>query len=246
MSDLRRQLEEAARSHRPDRARMLARIERARDLSAAGAEPRGARARRARPGWPRVALAAVAAVAVCAIGGTAVTSLVQQDPAAPQEVSTGALPKTSAPTPPLTGDSRPPPLPGQSRTTDGPLWADGSVAPDDNVHWAQSNVTLKTQETLTALTVELFVARTERLRSTGRWETRPTADFDLSVHERDGMLVYRWSLKSGRTVPAGTHVFAGQYDHASGGRDAGADVYRATATAASGTYEVHGDFARTT
>ncbi|RPK89503.1 hypothetical protein [Streptomyces sp. ADI98-10] len=245
MSDLRRQLEEAAASHRPDRARMLARVERARDLAATGAEPRGARARRTRPAWPRVALAAVAAAAVCAIGATAVTSLVQEEATGPQKVSTGALPETSAATPPTTGD-RPPPQPGRSRTTDGPLWADGSVAPDDNVHWAQSNVTLKTQEPLTALTVELFVARTDRLRSTGRWETRPTADFDLSVHERDGMLVYRWTLRSGRTVPAGTHVFAGQYDHASGGRDAGADVYRATAKAASGTYEVHGDFAPTT
>lgn len=243
MSDLRRQLEEAARSYRPDRARVLARVERARDLTAAGAEPRSPRARRTRPGRPRVALAAVAATAVCVIGGAAVTSLVQQDATGPQ-VSTGALPETPAGTPPATGD-RPPPLPGQSRTTDGPLWADGSVAPDDNVHWAQSNVTLKTQEPLTALTVELFVARTDRLRTTGRWETRPEADFDLSVHERDSMLVYRWTLRPGRTVPAGTHVFAGQYDHASGGRDAGADVYRATATAASGTYEVHGDFART-
>ncbi|WP_097868588.1 hypothetical protein [Streptomyces sp. rh34] len=245
MSDLRRQLEEAARSHRPDRARMLARVERARDIAATGAEPRNTRARRDRPAWPRVTLAAVAAAAVCAIGGAAVTSLVPEDATGPREVSTGALPETPAATPPTTDDRRPP-LPGQSRTTDGPLWADGSVAPDDNVHWAQSNVTLKTQEPLTALTVELFVARTDRLRSTGRWETRPTADFDLSVHERDGMLVYRWTLRSGRTVPAGTHVFAGQYDHASGGRDAGADVYRATATAASGTYEVHGDFARTT
>ncbi|NEB41859.1 hypothetical protein, partial [Streptomyces sp. SID14515] len=191
-----------------------------------------------------VALAAVAAAAVCVIGGAAVTSLVQEDTTGARKVSTGALPETPAATPPATGDSRPP-VPGRSRTTDGPLWADGSVAPDDNVHWAQSNVTLKTQEPLTALTVELFVARTERVRSTGRWETRPAADFDLSVHERDGMLVYRWTLRPGRTVPAGTHVFAGQYDHASGGRDAGADVYRARATAASGAHEVHGDFAPT-
>ncbi|MFJ6609440.1 hypothetical protein ACIQPT_04090 [Streptomyces sp. NPDC091289] len=244
MSDLRRELEEAARSHRPDRARMLARVERARDRAAAGAEPRSTRARRTRPGWPRVALAAVAATAVCAIGTVAVTSLVREDATGPR-VSTGTLPETPAATPPPTGSGRPP-LPGQSRTTDGPLWADGSVAPDDNVHWAQSNVTLTTEEPLTALTVELFVARTDGVRTTGRWETRPEADFDLSVHERDGMLVYRWTLGPGRTVPAGTHVFAGQYDHPSGGRDAGADVYRATATAASGTYEVHGDFARTT
>ncbi|MFH9606937.1 hypothetical protein [Streptomyces sp. NPDC017448] len=241
MSDLRRRLEEAAQSHRPDRARMLARVERAR--SSGGAEPPGSRARGARPAWPRVVLAACAAAAVCVIGGAAVTALVPGDAPPPQEVSTGPA-RPPAVTPSPTGDSRPP-LPGRSRTTDGPLWADGSVAPDDNVHWAQSNVTLKNREPLTALTLELFVARTDAVRSTGRWETRPAADFDLSVHERDGMLVYRWSLRPGRTVPAGTHVFAGQYDHASGGRDAGADVYRATATAASGAYEVHGDFAPT-
>ncbi|MEU0098119.1 hypothetical protein [Streptomyces sp. NPDC006267] len=241
MSDVRRRLEEAARSHRPDRARILARVERARDLGAARRSPA---ARRLCTPWPRVALAAVAAASVCVFGGVAVTSLVRQDASTGREVSTGALPETPA-APPVTGHGRPP-LPGGGRTADGPLWADGSVIPDDNVHWAQSNVTLKTGEPLTALTVELFVARTERVRSTGRWETRPAADFDLSVYERDGMLVYRWTLRAGRTVPAGTHVFAGQYDHASGGRDAGADVYRATATAASGTYEVHGDFARTT
>ncbi|MEI7032618.1 hypothetical protein [Streptomyces pratensis] len=243
MSDLRSGLEEAARSHRPDRARMLARIERAR---AEGAHPPGvARASRTRPAWPRVTLAAFAAAAVCVVGGVAVTAVVRGDGPAPREVSTGAVPDVPASAPPTADDSRPP-QPGRGRTTDGPLWADGSVAPDDNIHWAQSNVTLKTQEPLTALTVELFVAQTGRVRSTGRWETPPGEDFDLTLHERDGMLVYRWTLKAGRTVPAGTHVFAGQYDHASGGRDAGADAYRARATAGDSTFEVQGDFARTT
>ncbi|WP_069736728.1 hypothetical protein [Streptomyces sp. EN27] len=242
MSDLHRQLEEAARSHRPDRARMLARVERAR---AGGADPQGSRARRTRPAWPRVALAACTATAVCVIGGVAVAALVPGDASPPREVSTGSPPEPPDATPPAIGDSRPP-VPGESRVTDGPLWADGSVAPDDNIHWAQSNVTLKSQDPLTALTVELFVAQTGRVQSTGRWETRPEEDFDLTVYERGGMVVYRWTLRPGRTLPAGTHVFAGQYDHASGGRDAGADVYRATAATANGTYEVHGDFARTT
>ncbi|MGQ4417267.1 hypothetical protein ACN6LA_003378 [Streptomyces sp. SAS_269] len=44
------------------------------------------------------------------------------------------------------------------------------------------------------------------------------------------------------TVPAGTWVFAGQYDHARGGRDAKDDSYTITGTAG-GQYAVTGTFA---
>ncbi|MBT2377875.1 hypothetical protein AMK21_14905 [Streptomyces sp. CB00316] len=286
MSDLPRELREAARSHEPDRARMLARIERARP------DTRGAPARRTRFAWPRVALVGFAAAGACVVGGFAVasvvqgpddapgSSVVQEEP--PEERATPAprpsapapsppaptgSPDTTAPTPskapeppagpptptvggtPSRTDEDRPPAPGGGglSTTDGPLWADGSVAPEDNPDWAQSEVTLKSQEPLTALTVELLVPQTGQVRSTGTWQTRPDGDFDLSVRERDGVLVHRWTLKAGRTIPAGTHVFAGQYDHAPGGRDAAPDTYRATARTADGTtYEVGGDFARTT
>ncbi|MEU0159893.1 hypothetical protein ABZ154_13870 [Streptomyces sp. NPDC006261] len=290
MSDLPGELREAASSHHPDRARMLARIERARPQS------HGAPARRIRFVWPRAALAGFVAAGACVVGGFAVASVVQapddvpgssvvQEEApqeeAPQEratpaprpsdripappVATGspdatppvpsgapeepARPPTPSAggTPPRTDEDRPPaPGGGSLSTTDGPLWADGSIAPEDNPDWAQSEVTLKSQEPLTALTVELLVPQTGQVRSTGTWQTRPDGDFDLSVRERDGVLVHRWTLKAGRTVPAGTHVFAGQYDHAPGGRDAAPDTYRATARTAGGTtYEVGGDFART-
>jgi hypothetical protein len=58
--------------------------------------------------------------------------------------------------------------------------------------------------------------------------------------------VYRWTLKPGRTVPAGKHVFAGQYNHAEGARDAGGDTYRAearTGTPGAKSATVWGDFA---
>lgn len=121
-----------------------------------------------------------------------------------------------------------------SRTQDGPLWADGSVDPHSNAFWAQSNVTLKTDQPLTALVVELRIALTEGVKDTGNWRTRPAADFDLAVRREGGFLVYRWTLAPGRTVPSGEHVFAGQYDHASGGRDAKDDTYRIDATAGAG------------
>lgn len=68
-------------------------------------------------------------------------------------------------------------------------------------------------------------------------------DFDLSAREEAGFLVYRWTLKSGRTVPPGEHVFAGQYDHAAGGRDAKDDRYRIDAGAAERGAAVWGGFA---
>lgn len=125
----------------------------------------------------------------------------------------------------------------------GPLWSDGSIDPGSNEYWAQSDITIRTTEALTSLTVELRVAQTGGVSSTGSWRTRPEEDFTLDVEETDDFLVYRWTLKDGRTVPAGEHMFAGQYNHETGNRDAGGDSYVATATADGETYSLHGLFA---
>ncbi|MGY0066555.1 hypothetical protein ACWZEH_06935 [Streptomyces sp. QTS137] len=126
---------------------------------------------------------------------------------------------------------------------DGPLWSDGSVDRHSNEFWAQSNVTLKTTERLTALTVELRIAQTGGVSSTGAWRSPPEKDFSLTTDERDGFVVYTWTLRKDRTVAPGEWVFAGQYDHARGGRDAKADTYTATAATGSGQLLVGGDFA---
>ncbi|OSP42480.1 hypothetical protein B7767_15355, partial [Streptomyces sp. 13-12-16] len=102
---------------------------------------------------------------------------------------------------------------------------------------------LKTTERLTSLTVELRIAQTGGVTSTGAWRSLPEDDFELSVDERDGFLVYVWTLKDGRTVEPGEWVFAGQYDHERGGRDAGEDTYTARAGTGSGERAVGGDFA---
>jgi hypothetical protein len=122
------------------------------------------------------------------------------------------------------------------------LWSDGSVDPGGNSFWAQSDVTVRNDQSLSALTVELRIARTAGVASTGAWSTLPTQDYTVRVEERDGALVYRWTLKDGRSVPAGTHVFAGQYNHAEGGRDAGGDRYSARGEGPGGAAEVRGDF----
>ncbi|MEU2912360.1 hypothetical protein ACFYM3_24990 [Streptomyces massasporeus] len=264
--EVRSRLHEAAGAHEPDRERMLARVER----GMAGPAVSGHRATRPPVfGWMRVAGATAAVAGVLAVGGYAVASAVK-DEAAPRqrEVATSATPTPSPeatsrpPVPPAPVEptpsrsperrasgpppSRTPSAPATERppaaTEEGPLRSDGSVDPHSNDFWAQSNITLKTRGQLTALTVRLKVAQTGGVSNAGAWRSLPENDFTLAVAERDGFLVYTWTLKEGRTVPAGEWVFAGQFDHARGGRDAGKDAYSVTATAASRQLSVGGGF----
>jgi hypothetical protein len=269
--ELRARLHEAAEAHEPDRARILARVER-------GMTRQDRRDHRAtRPpvwGWARVVGATAAVAGMLAVGGYAVASAVKDDPPTRQQtVETSPTPTPSpdatsrAPLPPVdpppsrapgtthrpsgtpsTGRPSAPAsvLPSTGRASDGPLWSDGSVDPHSNDFWAQSNVTLKPQEQLTALTVRLKVAQTGGVSSTGAWRSLPEQDFTLTVGEQDGFLVYTWVLKEGRTVPKGEWVFAGQYNHRRGGRDARGDSYTVTATADGDRRAVGGGFAAQT
>ncbi|WP_406367719.1 hypothetical protein [Streptomyces sp. NBC_01546] len=177
--------------------------------------------------WPKIVLATLATAGTLTVSALRVVAVVHTSD--PPRNPTAAAPSAA----PSAGGSAAPPAEG-SRTEDGPLWADGSVDPHGNAYWAQSNVTLKARKPLTALVVELRIALTEGVKDTGSWRTRPAADFDLSVRQEGGFLVYRWTLKPGRTLPSGEHVFAGQYNHAAGGRDAKDDTYRIDAGAGAG------------
>ncbi|MFF1711361.1 hypothetical protein [Streptomyces sp. NPDC058268] len=297
MDDVRKQLRDAAAEHRPDRERMLARVERGmeRDAVDPGAS---ARDRLPRPApWLRIAGATAAVAGVFALGGYAVASAVQGEEPPPRTVGTPAAPDSpSGPSPSASApddgkagpsspaepahpsgkatkgtpdkgkgegegqdtsrppkESGPPPdtrpvAPDAKSVEDRYLWSDGSIDPRSNDFWAQSTLTFKTGKPLTALTVELRVAQTGGVTDTGNWRSLPADDFTVSVRKSDGDLVYRWTLKAGRTVPAGEHVFAGQYNHAEGGRDAGEDTYAAEATESGRQAQkaaVRGDFART-
>jgi hypothetical protein len=153
-------------------------------------------------------------------------------------------PKASAsPTKSPTATASTPVLPPASGVQDGPLWSDGSIDPGSNDFWAQSDVTLKTTKQLTSLTVQLKVKLTGGVSSAGAWRSLPEQDFTQTVAEQDGFLVYTWVLKEGRTVAVGDWVFAGQYNHDRGGRDAKDDSYSAAGTAAGQQLSVKGDFA---
>ncbi|WP_369168410.1 hypothetical protein AB5J49_11195 [Streptomyces sp. R28] len=263
--ELRARLHEAADTHQPDRARILARVERGM-ADPAGQTRAVHRATRAPVyGWFRVVSATAAAAGVLAVGGYAVASAVKED--TPQQtVATSPTPTPSpdatsrAPVPPVSPTpeqpqtrepsgspsqqppetARPPAAVGEE---DGPLWSVGSVDAHSNEFWAQSDLRLRTREQLTALTIQLKVAQTGGVTSTGTWRSPPEDDFALTVEEKDGFLVYTWVLKEGRTVPAGEWVFAAQYNHERGGRDAKGDSYAMTATAGGEQLSVAGDFA---
>ncbi|MDO0915906.1 hypothetical protein QQM39_35280 [Streptomyces sp. DT2A-34] len=261
--ELRARLHQAAEAHEPDRERILARIERG-----MSEQIRPDHRATCPPvyGWFRVVTATAAVAGVLAVGGYAVASAVRED--TPQQtVATSPTPTPSpdatsrAPVPPVnptpekprqtaepsrSPSQQPPvtaPLPAAEGEEDGPLWSDGSVDPHSNDFWAQSNLTLRTSEQLTELTVRLKVAQTGGVTSAGAWRSLPEDDFTLTVEEKDGFLVYTWVLKEGRTVREGEWVFAGQYDHERGGRDAKNDSYAMTAAAGGEQLSVAGDFA---
>lgn len=262
--ELTERLRGAAEAHQPDRARILARVER----GMSGAPARHRERSGVRP-WPGVALASLATAGILAVGGFAVAAIVRSPPpqpdtaatpSAPSAPSATGSPRSTKPAPatgsPAAPDRSPstspgpaasggagPARPGGARVQDGPLWSAGSLAASSSIYWAQSNVTLKTTQPLTALTLELRIAQTGGVQSTGGWRTLPAEDFTVTVQDEGAAVVYRWTLKPGRTVPAGQHVFAGQYNHATGEREAKSDTYRIDGTAPRGAHAVWGGFA---
>ncbi|MGW0771700.1 hypothetical protein [Streptomyces sp. NPDC002676] len=254
--EIARRLREAAEAHRPDRARMLARVQR----GMAGPAVR----HRARPfarSGTRVALAGLAATGILATGGLAVAAIVAHSspsatvttPATPSPTVSSAHPTPARPTPvapaPATtpGSARPTPSatspsPTAGESQNGPLWSAGSVDPHSTVYWAQSNLVLKTTQPLTSLTIEMRIVQTGGVKNTGTWQTLPSADFTVTAQEAGGTLVYRWVLKPGLTVPAGSHEFAAQFNHATGVRGAAGDGYRVDAQGSGGSASVRGGF----
>ncbi|MET8689973.1 hypothetical protein ABZV77_37790 [Streptomyces sp. NPDC004732] len=285
---LRGKLRGAARAHRPDRERMLARIERG---MAEGERPerRPKAPRTAGASWLRVVGATTAVAGVIAVVGYGVTVALRDGEPSSQAVATSTSPRPPAASPEPTGTVAPPTRrphdpptspdsdgrtkPSDSASPDadesqGPrnpsehsgrpaepgaspkrvpadrlLWADGSVDPGSSTYWSQSDITVKAKKALTALTVEVRVAGSGKVADTGNWRSLPEADFEVSVAERDGVLVYRWTLRPGRTVPVGEHVFAGQFDHPAGKRDAGDDTYTVDAGTKDERATWRGDFA---
>ncbi|MFI5958125.1 hypothetical protein [Cryptosporangium sp. NPDC051539] len=179
------------------------------------------------------------------------TSPSAQTPSAP--AATGSSPQSSPPP-----KSASPRASKSQRTSDAPspvqtvpggsspvrdyLWSDGSIDPNSNDNWGQSNVTVKNQQTISSLDVTIKVAVTKGVKTAGLWTSVPNDKVTKSVREQSGWLYYRFTLDDGATLAPGSYVFAGQYAH-SGTRDADDDAYSATASAGKDDVSVHGTFA---
>ena len=248
-------LEEGPAAHgwTEDQRWTLARIEQGMTRSTDAERARAYRRRR-KASWLKVSLAGFLGVAVLGLGGLAVAAgvkqLAPQHPAAvgtPTSQGSVATSESHAPatkpavqTPespaPSTRHSAPP-------AADGPIAAHGTIDVHSTVYWEQNDLTVDVTQPLNALTVELRVAQSTGVQSTGSWQTAPPDDFTVSVTQTQGYLVYRWTLKPGRTVPAARQIFAAQFNHHTGKRDASKDTFLVESTAAGRTAAVRGGFA---
>jgi len=236
-----------AEEYEPDRDRMWARV------SEGMREPRGVRAEPVRTGWrvPQLALATGAAVvligAIVFFGQAMGLGPVVGPTLAPPAAGPGT--RTAGPTESASGDAESSSEGGEETggetgesTGDASpdagvpawLWADGSVDPGSNDFWSQANLTLKNDEPLAELVVELRVAVGDGLQATGSWSTDNSRFGDAQVTEEDGFLVYRWTLKDDVVLPAGEYTLAGQFGHDGGARSADEDSYRFEAVTESG------------
>ncbi|HTR92273.1 MAG TPA: hypothetical protein VMI73_11085 [Trebonia sp.] len=181
---------------------------------------------------------------VAADGSSAVPTSPPASPTTTPSASVATTPGASPATTPSASATATAALgsPGHTRVQQGFLWSDGSIDPSSTTSWSQSDITLKNGEAVTALNVVLRLPDTPGLTNTGAWSTVPTADIAISVVHRSGVLVYTFTLHAGVTLAPGTYEFAGQYSHASGGRNADYDTYLATASAGQTSAEVYGNF----
>ena len=231
---------------------MLVRIERGMARSDGSDRVRSLR-RRTQASWLKVSLATLAVASVTGLGGLAVAAGMQQrapQPTTPvvavptgDTASATPSPRASTAKPPATASPTPSRQPTTTaKTADGPIAARGTINRRSIIYWAQNDLTLDVAQPLTTLTVEVRIAQTGGVQYTNEWRTAPADDFTVSVAPADGFLVYRWTLKPGRTVAAVQQIFAAQYNHSPGKRDASKDTFRVETTVAGHTFVVWGNF----
>ena len=291
MAELPDRLREAAGAHRPDRERMLARVERGMAAPVVGERRAGAPGReRTTAPWLRVTAVAAAVAGAIGLGGLAVGAVTGNGSPAPGSVTASDGTRTSQPPPAASGSSatgaadsaRPPryrgtgtarrrpgagpgraPSPSAGATSGtastptgggavtatppsgtptarGGVASSGSLDPNSNPYWTESDVKITNSQPLTSLSVTLRIARTSGVSNNSSFTSATGVSTTVTV-ETD-YLVYRWTLNAGQSLPPGTYTFAGQFNHADGARDTSGDSYTVTASGAGGPATYDGRF----
>jgi hypothetical protein len=250
--DLGTVLRREAERHLPDRDAMLSRIVQRR------AEPRSRWAFTAlRPVAAAASVVATLVVGFAGIklagdrtGGDTPAATESSAPVAPATTAPSAAPSAAAPSAPHAAKSS---RPGRTTPTGGPntpafrpaagfLTSAAVVDGHSNATWSQGNLTVHTTKEVTALDLVISVVRTEGVKDAGRWSTVPAEMIAMTATEEKDVLLYRFTLNPGRTLAPGDYVFAVQYQHAAGPRDAAGDTYGAVASAGPSTAEITGTF----
>lgn len=241
-----------AAAHQPDRAAILARIERGQATINAAPAPRTGRpraaARMAGIGMTVLALLGLSVAVTWAAVGTDVLRKPSHGPMMAPAPASGASQAVQSPATASRAQSasHPPRSPAASpsikATQQGFLRSIGAIDPDGVDNWTQASVTVVTSETLTALEVTVRVVATPNLASTGAWSTVLTQFLVTAIERQPDALVYRFTLKPGVTLAPASYIFAVQYNHAVGGRDPSRDTYHAAATVNGTRAEADGGF----
>lgn len=240
-----------AAAHQPDRPAILARVERGRAAVQSARAPRTGRRRVAvRMAGIVTTMAAVLGLSV-AVTWAAVGTDVLRRPShgpmmatAPAAGSSGAAP---APTPASRGPSgtQVPRSPATRSSANGAhqgfLRSSGAIDAHSIDNWTQSNVTVETSQTMTALDVTVRIADSPNLANTGAWSSVLAEFLVTTIDRQPDALVYRFTLKPGVTLAPGTYVFAVQFNHASG-RDMSRDTYHAAAIGGGARVDIGGGF----
>ncbi len=242
-----------AAAHQPDRAAILAQIQRGQAALDPALTSRPGRRRAAvRMAGIGVMVAALlgfsVAVTWAAVGadvlrtashGPMMASARASDSPAPVQ---RPVPASRAPS-----ETHAPRSPAASPSTNGAqqgvLRSSGAIDAHNSIdNWTQSSVTVAITQTVTALQVSVRIVASPNLSSTGAWSTVLAKDLDTSVEQQPDALVYRFALKPGSSLGPGSYVFGVQYNHAVGGRDPSRDTYDAVAVADGTRVEVGGGF----
>lgn len=259
---LRAELRRGAAEHEPDRTAMLRRI-------AANRAPRRAAWGPVRLAGAAFAVATVLGLGGVAGWSLVAHDAADTSPAVPPPTTAPVTAESTSPSPPVSPTSRAavdvpkgpaqtsapstsststsaPSVvrghPGDTQVEKGSLRSDGSIAAVGPGSSA-STVTLVARADLSEVDLTIHVALTPGLTDLGSANDVAADGVTVTVERLPDALLYRFVLRKGVTLPAGTYRFTARYGHDGAGRDATGDTYEAfTADADRKRPHVYGNF----
>jgi len=238
-----------AAAHRPDRAAILAWIERGQAAVDPARAPRighrHAAVRMAGIGMTVAAVIGLSMAVTWAAVGTDVPRMASNASAMAPAPASSSPRAVQTPNAASRAPSHAPRSPAASPSNKGAqhdfFRSSGVIDGHSIDNWTQSNVTVVTSHTVTALEVTVRIAGSPNLASTGAWSSVLAEFLVTGIERQPDALVYRFTLKPGVTLAPASYVFAVQYNHASA-RDTSRDSYHLVATVNGTRVESTGGF----